>query len=186
MHGAHSGSSGHNAIHLSEDLRHYGSRIEALVRKYAPWPCATAWVDLDDYRSEAWEAACRVRERYRVLTATDLENVTVAAIRNALINLRRKVAISGERTPALPRRTMSSVSDREDRHEALIAAIFTKQVAATLRPPVRRLFDAIVSAHLTTTPLAATTLARRIGTCAETVRAHREELKRVVMRALIS
>lgn len=161
-------------------------RIEALVRKYAPWPCATAWVDLDDYRSEAWEAVWRVTQRYSALPTPDFENLTVAAVRNALINLRRRVILSRDRTPVLPARQWANVIDPIDRYEQVISTMFIEQVGARLRAPVRRVLNAALALGSTTSRFCVptTTIAAAVGACPDTLRARRSELGRILRREL--
>lgn len=165
-----------------------GHRLEALVRKYAPWPCATAWVDLDDYRSEAWEAAWRAAQRYSSLPSADFDNLRVAAVRNALINLRRRVMLSNDRTTVQPARRWADVCDPVDRYEQLITAVFIEQVGTKLRPPVRRLFDAALALGGTRPGcrVPATTIAAAVGVCTDTVRTQRATLTRILKRELAS
>jgi len=170
-----------------EAILGYARRIDALVNKYAPWPCATRWVSLEDYRSEAWEAVCRTATRYHHLDQADRENLTVAAVRNALLNLRNRALLSDERTPAIRQGELRRVRDRREPLEEALAWEFLRQSAARLRPPARRVLDAIVRAHRAAGARRVTSaaLARELGLCVDTVRARRAEVEGVLLRELV-
>lgn len=159
-------------------------RLRRLVLRYRPRLRGNPWCGPEDWEAEAWEAVCRAVYRYPDLTGSDLDKVSMVAARNALSNLRQKLAV-WLRVGSVSADSMERLPYPHDRFGLVVTRILATQLCSSLKPALHQLYVLIIDTWVGGEfPMSTVKLAERACVCPDTARSRLVELRRVARREL--